>query len=81
MNKPRFKKGQEIFKIEVHNNKPTGYSKKTIKSCGIKQLILFGDHSISDKYNPNKKVGSLGNLILTFHATEKEAINEIKNHQ
>ena len=69
----RFKQGQEIYVIEVHNNQPIGINKREVFSCGKKILKLKGNHE-NDFYRlAFSEAGLIGNKIERFHSTKESA--------
>jgi hypothetical protein len=73
MTKPRFSKGQQIFKIELHKGEIINITKEIVKSCGLKQLKIVSDCEFGNMHKPNRKDGNFNNLVQIFHSTLNDA--------
>lgn len=85
--KPRFTKGQEIFRIHTcwdkkdEGNTTTEIMKITkdvVDTCGLKRLTLVNDDQTSwvKQFDPNQKSGWCSRMCTIFHETYESALKE-----
>jgi hypothetical protein len=85
--KPRFKKGQTIYRIHTNwDCTPEGNTRTellkitsdTVDTCGLKRLTLLNDDQTSwtKQFDPSGAYGYQSRLCLIFHATYEEALKE-----
>ena len=69
------KKGQKIFKVEIHNGTAIEIHEEIVKSAGMKRLKLEDKYGIGNTYylqNGISIIGCIGNFINQFHETKAE---------
>ena len=77
--KPEFKKGQKIYKVNI-DPRERGVTEETVKSCGLKRLVLDLDHW-NNSFRLPSITGNFTNPIKQFHATREEAEKELSKQQ
>ena len=83
--KNRFKKGQIIFQVEIHNDRAIAIWEKEVISCGKKILKLKGEYNNEDfRINTIDKefslIGKIGNFVNQFNETHSQAENEMNKY-
>lgn len=78
--KARFKKGQEIYVVNIHHKE---INKVKVISCGFKRLIVEWFDLYSQEFRLNNGsciIGMNGNVSEKFHETEEDAIDVLKKY-